>query len=257
MTTPTIGIVGTGRIASYMVQGWVGAGIDPATITCSPRGRATAARLGRDCGVRVAESNADAVDFARVVVLAVPPAAAVETLGQLSFRAAQRVVSVCAGVPLDQLAQAARPADVALAMPTSAATIGMSPIPLLNADETVEEIFSVLGAAIPVATPEEFEVATVSAALYGWVLELIGRSAAWSFRRGLPPETARALSAEAFAAAGRMVADLPGRPVHEIAREVATRGGITELGLEHLGTTGVFEAWAEAERLVLERIRED
>ena len=251
-----IGIIGAGRIAGYMIQGWVSAGIDPASITCSPRGRASADRLRREFGVNVAESNADAAVDAEIIVLSVPPEAAEGALGALSFRAAQRVVSVCAGVPLEVLAPLVRPADVARAMPTSAATIGVSPVPLFNADEKAEELFSILGPIVPVETEREFEIATVSAAAYGWCLELIGRSAALSFRAGLAPEVARQLAAETFAAAGRMVADQTERPVHDIAKEVSTPGGITELGLKTLGSAGTWEAWSAAHNAVLDRLLE-
>lgn len=250
-----IGILGTGRIAAAMVQGWVSAGIDPASITCSPRNRQVAARLAAEFGVVAAASDADAVDRADVVILSVPPAAAEEVLASLSFRPTQRVVSVAAGVPLHALGPAARPAGIARAMPTTAAAVGVTPIPILGGDGMVEEVLSVLGTLVPVADEAAFEVACVSLSTYAWVLDLLGRSAVWSFRNGLDPEASRVLAAETFAAAGRMVADLPERPVHDIAKEAAAPGGLAAAGLARLAGAGVNEAWAAAHDEALRRGR--
>lgn len=250
-----IGIIGTGRIAACMVQGWVGAGINPADIICSPRGRQMSARLAREHGVTVADSNADVADLAHVIVLSVPPSRAEEVVQALSFRPAQRLVSVVAGVSLQQLGPAARPAGLARAMPGTAATIGLTPVPLLGGDGPVEEVLSVLGPLVPVADEREFEVACVSLATYAWALDLIGRSAAWSFRAGLDPEAARALAGEVFSAAGRMVVDLPERPVHDIAKEAALPGSEADAGLKQLAETGVNEAWIAAHAAALKRFR--
>lgn len=63
------------------------------------------------------------------------------------------------------------------------------------------------------------------------------------------------LAGEVFSAAGRMVADLPERPVHDIATEAALPGSEAEAGLKQLSSTGVNEAWAAAHAAALKRLR--
>ena len=118
-------------------------------------------------------------------------------------------------------------------MPVTAAEIGVSPTVYFPGDAAVADLVARLGPAIPLSAEAEFETATVSAAVYGWVQKLIQVSADWATAQGLSPEAARQLSAGMFTAAGQVVATSD-EPMDDLLTHLATPGGITELGLNHL-----------------------
>lgn len=246
------GVVGVGHLAGAVLRGLMRARLSPDELLLSPRG--LAAKLSRAYGIPLARDNADLVTRSSVVLLAVRPADAPGALHGLPWRADHVIVSACAGVPADRLSAVAAPARIVRIMPVTAAEIGASPTVVFPDDAVVRPLLEPLGPVVAVDSEEAFEIATVHAAIYGWVQDLIGRSAEWSERQGLAPEAARRLSALTFVAAGRLVAE-HSEPVSELLRSLVTPGGITELGLGVLNERGAPDAWTAACDAVMARLR--
>jgi len=244
-----LGILGVGHLATSMLTGLLRSGLDPAAILLSPRGKA--ADLAARHGFGLAADNGDLVRRAGIVLLAVRPADAPDAVAALPWRDGQVVVSVCAGVPLSRLAVA--PARAVRAMPLTASEIGASPTVCFPHIEEARALLDRLGPAIALASEADFEVATVSAAVYGWAQDLIRGAAEWSAGAGLDPETARRLTALTFVAAGRQIAE-NGAPMDRLLQELVTPGGITERGLQVLAARGVPGAWEEACAAVLDML---
>jgi pyrroline-5-carboxylate reductase len=246
------GVLGVGHLADAVLRGLMRAGLSPDELLLSPRG--LAAELHRAYGIPLARDNADLVTRSSVVLLAVRPADAPDALHGLPWRPDHVVVSACAGVSAERLRAAAAPARIVRIMPLTAAQIGASPTVVFPDDPAIRPLLDPLGPVVAVDSEEAFEVATVHAAIYGWVQDLIGRSAEWSGRQGLAPEAARRLSALTFVAAGRLVDEQP-EPVPELLRSLVTPGGITELGLGVLKERGATDAWTAACDAVLARLQ--
>ncbi len=98
---PTLGLLGSGNMASAMVRGWVRA--DPAMaerLIVTDRGSGRAAALARDHGVRHLADNADVVREADVVVLCVKPIDVERVLREVTelITPTKAIASVAAGV---------------------------------------------------------------------------------------------------------------------------------------------------------------
>lgn len=238
------GFIGVGHLGKIMVEALLAAGHPPESLLLSPRGKA--GDLTRTHGLRLAGDNAEVVVGADLVILAVRPKDAVAAVTGLPWRAGQKLVSVCAGVLVGQL-QAVLPQGVQVhrVMPLTAAAQAASPTTLYPDDAGVSALLSAFGPVLPLASEAEFETATVSAAVYGWVQKLVQLTANWSAAQGLPPETARQLAALTTVAAGRNVADSP-LSMEVLLQELVTPGGITERGLITLREAGALQAWDAA-----------
>lgn len=247
----TIGIIGVGHLAAAILAGLRGSGLAPAEVLLAPRGQGPA--LAQAHGHGLARSNADLVRACDIVLLAVRPKDAAEAIRGLPWRAGQVLLSACAGVPLAALSAAA-PARTARIMPITAAEIGRSPTVLFPDLAAAKPLLARIGPVIAVPSEADFETATVSAAVYGWVQALVQRTAQWSAAQGLPPDAARALVAHTFAAAGQLIAEKPA-PMADLLLALITPGGITERGLDVLRAQGVPEAWDAACDAVLARLR--
>lgn len=245
------GILGVGHLAKAMVHGLMRAQVPPGDLLLAPRGLATL--MNGMYGIPLSYDNADLIARSEIVLLAVRPDAAVPALSDLPWRPDHIVVSACAGVAIERLQAVAGPARVVRIMPVTAAAIGASPTVIYPDLAALRPLLDPLGPVVPVDTEEQFEAATVHAAIYGWVQALIGQSAEWSARHGLPPGTARLLSALTFVAAGRLVALHP-EPMPELLRSLVTPGGITERGLEVLDGHGALDAWSTACDAVLTKL---
>lgn len=247
------GFIGVGHLAVYLLNGLARSGVKASDIILSPRGKG--ACLSRKHGYRLAADNADLVRQSAIVVLAVRPQQAEPALEGLPWRPGQLVVSVCAGIPLERLSPAAAPAKVVRAMPITAVQVGASPTAIYPDDERVRALFAPLGGIVPLVREDDFDVATIYAAVYGWVHALIGAAADWGEANGLARETARNLSARTFLAAARMVEDEAKEPVSALVERLSTPGGITEAGMNHLYGAGVPELWKDACAVSLAHLR--
>ena len=249
----TFGIIGVGHLSASLLLGFLRAGLAPETIVLSPRGQARA--LSERHGFGLAADNAALVDACDIVLLAVRPSDAERAIEGLPWRSGQILLSACAGVPIASLAQAVHPAEVVRIMPITAASLGCSPTPVYPLRSAIVPYLEALGSPVPLESEEQFEAATVSAAIYGWAQALIRAGAEWSGAHGLAQETARQLVARTFVASGRMLAESDA-PMSDILESLCTPGGITEAGLRHLEKARAVDAWHHACDLVLRKLRE-
>lgn len=249
-----IGILGVGHLASYLVPGLLRAEGRPKPLL-SPRGAATSARLAAAFGLEIAADNAALVADSDVVLLATNPSQAAEALAGLPWRPDHLVISVCAGVPLAELAPPSAPAAVARAMPLTAASIGESSLSIYPDLPGVREALASFGPIVALPDKASFEAASVCGALYGWVHALIGEMADWSRAAGLDERVARDLVAQTFRGAAAMVQAHPEKGFEAMIDELCTKGGITELGLGKLREADAFADWRAACDAVLARLQ--
>lgn len=243
-TSGAIGFLGVGHIAEYMVRGLVRSGFDRSRILLGPRGSRREA-MEQDFGLAVAGGNDELIRRSDAVMLCVPPSQAVTAVRGLDWRDGQLVISVCAGVRRGLIEAEVGPGEVVRAMPISAAALCASPTPLYPDEPQASAIFARLGSVLPIPTEQQFEVATIDAAVYGWVHDLIRLTADASVARGLDAATARLLAARTFAAAAEMVDDSRAQ-IADLVSALSTPGGITEAGLKVLAAHGHGSAWEAA-----------
>ncbi|MEM8538894.1 MAG: pyrroline-5-carboxylate reductase dimerization domain-containing protein [Pseudomonadota bacterium] len=247
-----LGFLGVGHLAEALLKGLLRAGFDPSDIVLAPRGKGPA--LAAEHGFGLATDNAALVQACGIVLLATRPVDAAAAVRDLPWRMDQILISACAGVPIGALSAAASEPRIVRIMPLTAAELGASPTAVFPMVPELAAFLGAIGTTIPLSSEGQFEAATVSAAVYGWALALIRAGADWGSRNSLDPQTARALMAQTFVAAGRMQGELDA-PMDEILASLLTPGGITEAGLDHLMHHHVPEAWDGACDLVLNKLR--
>lgn len=246
-----IGVLGVGHLAVTLLDGWRRSGLSSGSILLSPRGYGK--REAELHGHSLATDSADLVRRSDVVLLAVRPGDAVAAVTDLPWRPGQIILSACAGVPIAALEAAAPSARVCRIMPLTAAGIGASPTTCFPALTKLLPLLERLGPVIPLTDERDFETATVSAAVYGWVLSLIGTSTDWAVHNGLAADAARRLTAATFIAAGRIAGE-PEADISSLLSELVTPGGITEHGLKVLEAADVTTAWEKASTAVLTKL---
>jgi pyrroline-5-carboxylate reductase len=227
-----------------MIRGLMRSGFDRSSILLGQRGSRREA-MEQAFGLDVAGDNSEPVERCDIVMLCVPPSQAIAAVRGLEWRDGQLVVSVCAGVRRGLIEAEVGAAEVVRAMPISAAALCASPTPIYPDEPRARAIFAHLGSVLPIETEQQFEVATIDAAVYGWVHDLIRLTADASVARGLDPATARLLAARTFAAAAGMVGDSRA-PIADMVSALSTPGGITEAGLKVLAEHGHGSAWEAA-----------
>jgi len=229
-------LVGCGNMAGAMLQGWLAAGFDPARF-------AVFDPFARDIpeGVRRLDALPQGETF-DAILLGVKPQLLAEVAPQIAPLAGPDTVllSILAGVELavlqDRFPQAG---GIVRLMPNLSAALGKSPIAVaaLGLDPAAQDAAVALLA--PLGTPE-----LVAEAQFDLVTALAGSGPAFVYRfidalgqgaaaLGLPEAEARRLALATVEGAAALAAVSPHDP-GELARRVASPGGVTQAGLDTL-----------------------
>lgn len=233
---PSILVAGFGTMTGAMVEGWLTAGITPGSITaCGPHAKAVPAGMRFVTGV-----PGGSFDF---VFLGMKPQKLAEAAPDLEplVGPAAVLVSVLAGVELASLARRfPRAGGIVRLMPNLAAALGKSPIALVASgldDEQRAQVTSLadkLGSAEWLVDESQFELVTALAGSGpGFVFRFIDALGAGAARLGLDEAQAQRLAVQMVEGAAALAATSPDSPA-ELARRVASPGGMTQKGLDVL-----------------------
>jgi pyrroline-5-carboxylate reductase len=252
----TIGIVGVGRLAGFLIEGLRRGGCT-APILLSPRNAIRAADLAQRFDGQVMPDNQAVVDGAGIVLVAVPPRDVPTVVGCLHWRAGQRLVCVAIDVDLAGLRALAPNATVVRAMPSAAAAIGLGAVPVCPPDEAVERLFARVGLVFPVKDEAAFNAATALAGYHLWLFALMGEVAAEARAEGLPQGDAVRMVAELTRSAGALA--LAADPKAPMRAPLDLHGGspdtMTAQGMAVLDAAQAFRPWRDAIDRSVRRLR--
>jgi pyrroline-5-carboxylate reductase len=238
-----LGIVGVGAIAEAIVTGLCEGEDDPTSIHLSPRGARRASRLAaRYPSVQVADSNQTVVERADVVLLCVRPQDAPAALSDLAFRAQQAIISVMAGVSMDDLRRLVAPAEVlvrAIPLPAVARRAGLTAIH--PRDQLARAIFDPLGGVIAVDDERALDALSASTATIAAHLAYLDTISRWLAHRGIPQSDATRYVAAVFGGLSVTLLGTQPNDLTTLADEYATPGGTNEQFLTALRRAGTFD----------------
>jgi pyrroline-5-carboxylate reductase len=242
MSDQHLTVLGGGSMGRALIGGLLRSGTRPERLRVGEPSEAARLALSRELGVNASADNADAVDGASVVVLAVKPQQAAAVLAALApLLTAQRplVLSVAAGVRTATLESWCGPGvPVARAMPNRPALLGAgatalyAPAPVGSGlRAAAERIARAVGEVVWVSEEDLLDVVTAlsgSGPAYFFLLaELMAEAAAGL---GLPVPVAKRLAAATLHGSGLMAA-AGDADLARLRAEVTSSGGTTEAAL--------------------------
>lgn len=236
MTYDRMLIVGCGNMAGAMLRGWLAAGAAPERFTVvDPAVRELPAGVRR-----LDQLSADAGFDA--ILLGIKPQLLAEIAPGVAPLAGQAtiVMSILAGVELRVLRERfAQAGGIVRIMPNLAAALGKSPLAVAEDGLDADGRAAVLNLLAPLGTPEwvaeeEFDLVTALAGSGpAFVYRFIDALSAAAGELGLAPDKARRLALAMVDGAAALAASSEHDP-GELARRVASPGGVTQAGLDAL-----------------------
>ena len=248
------GVLGVGAIAQAIVTGACSAD-GPPTMLLSPRNAARAAALsGRFASVSVGLDNQAVIDGSETVVLALRPEDAGAVLPELTFRRGQPVISVMAGISLEELGRLVAPARAvarAIPLPSVNRRAGITPVHPSSAEG--RSLFEPLGGVLEIADARTFEAASASTATIAAHFEYLDTIARWLAGQGVPLHDATRFVASVFGGVADKLRDSP-EDLESLARDYATPGGLNEQFATALREARALEVVERSLDDVLERL---
>jgi len=248
----TIAFVGAGNMAGALIRGLVGTATVPADrIIAADPDRDRLSALAEELEIRVTSDNAEALQEATVVVLAIKPQVFAQVLPGLSAAARQDalLVSIAAGISTSIIERALPDgARVVRTMPNTPALVGAGATAIAAGTsatdddlELAETLFRSVGISVRVPEEQIDAVTGLSGSGPAYVFAMIEALRDAGAREGLPAETALQLASQTVFGAARLLLDEKEAP--EVLRDrVTSPGGTTRAGLDALAAAGFADA---------------
>ena len=259
----TIAFVGAGNMAGALIRGLIGTATVPAgrIIAADPdQGRLSA--LEAELEIRVTTDNAEAVEEASVVVLAIKPQVFPQVLPGLSaaVRPDALLISIAAGISTGIIERAfPEGSRVVRSMPNTPALVGAGATAIAAGTHATDEdldlaetLFRSVGISVRVPEEQIDAVTGLSGSGPAYVFAMIEALRDAGAREGLPEDTALELASQTVFGAARLLLDEDEEP--EVLRDrVTSPGGTTRAGLDALAAAGFADAIMGAVRAATRR----
>jgi pyrroline-5-carboxylate reductase len=253
MSKTRIAFIGAGNMAASLIGGLRAKGLDAAQIRASDPGEETRARVKAEHGIEVFADNAEAIQDADVVVLAVKPQAmkAVCEAIRPSLKPNQLVVSIAAGITCASMNNWLGAQPIVRCMPNTPALLrqgvsGLFATAEVNADQRqqAQELLSAVGIALWLTEEQQLDAVTaVSGSGPAYFFLLIEAMTAAGVKLGLPADIAAQLTLQTALGAAHM-AVASDVDAAELRRRVTSPAGTTEAAIKSFQADG-FEALVE------------
>jgi pyrroline-5-carboxylate reductase len=253
MSKTRIAFIGAGNMAASLIGGLRAKGLDATHIRASDPGAETRARVNAEHGIEVFADNADAIQDADVVVLAVKPQAmkAVCEAIRPSLKPNQLVVSIAAGITCASMTNWLGAQPIVRCMPNTPALLrqgvsGLYATAEVNAEQRqqAQELLSAVGLALWLDEEQQLDAVTaVSGSGPAYFFLLIEAMTAAGVKLGLPADIAAQLTLQTALGAAHM-AVASDVDAAELRRRVTSPAGTTEAAIKSFQAGG-FEALVE------------
>ncbi|WP_433737635.1 pyrroline-5-carboxylate reductase [Pseudomonas putida] len=253
MSKTRIAFIGAGNMAASLIGGLRAKGLDAAQIRASDPGEETRARVSAEHGIEVFADNAQAIEGADVVVLAVKPQAMKTVCEAIrpSLKPGQLVVSIAAGITCASMNNWLGNQPIVRCMPNTPALLrqgvsGLFATAQVSAEQRqqAQELLSAVGIALWLDKEQQLDAVTaVSGSGPAYFFLLIEAMTAAGVKLGLPADVAAQLTVQTALGAAHM-AVASDVDAAELRRRVTSPAGTTEAAIKSFQADG-FEALVE------------
>ncbi|WP_255010033.1 NAD(P)-binding domain-containing protein [Roseovarius sp. M141] len=232
-----IGIIGTGTIASAVVQGMAGDGHD---IAVSRRSAAQSERLAAMHANVTIHDNQAVLDRSDVIFLGLMAGVAGDVLGSLALRADHKVISLMADCALGKVAQMIAPAQAAAIMiPFPGIAQGGSPIMGYGDTDLLQTLFGGRNTIFALKSEDDLAAYSCAQAVLSPAVRMVADAADW-----LGSRAGDRAQGEAFLRA-LVGSSLIGSDCATLLSALDTPGGYNQRLRNHMTGSGMSETLAE------------
>lgn len=240
-----IGFIGVGHFASFLVEG-IRNKCPEMRIVLSPRNNEKSAYLSAKYNCYIAENNQQVSDESDIVIISVKPHDFADIVADINFRKQQTVISVAASLSINSISKLVAPAKAIRSLPISSAAINKSPTLMIPDDQDAKLFLELFGKVYVMDNEKQFTTAASYSAFYGWIFRIMNEAANWGEENGLEKENALEIIREVLSNVSEMSKKDAHIPLENIVESLATKGGITEQGLNIIEGKKGFDVWREA-----------
>lgn len=258
-----LGFIGAGKLAGSVIRGLMRAKFcPPGAIMASEPNEQTRTTLKNETGVAVAMNNAEVVDKAEAIFIAVKPPMVVPVLAELKDQLQNKlVISLAGGVRISSMEKVCD-ARIMRALTNTPSAICRAATGITRGSRStkddvdlVRKIFGAIGVVVEINEQQIDIVTALSGSGPAFIYTVVEALAAGGTKLGLANEVAMELAIQTARGAAEIMLESKMSP-EELRRMVVTPGGTTAAGLALMEKLGTSESLIAAVETATKRSQE-
>lgn len=258
-----LGFIGAGKLAGSVIRGLMRAKFcPPGAIMASEPNEQTRTTLKNETGVAVAMNNAEVVDQAEAIFIAVKPPMVVPVLAELKDQLQNKlVISLAGGVRISSMEKVCD-ARIMRALTNTPSAICRAATGITRGSRStkddvdlVRKIFGAIGVLVEINEQQIDIVTALSGSGPAFIYTVVEALAAGGTKLGLANEVAMELAIQTARGAAEIMLESKMSP-EELRRMVVTPGGTTAAGLAVMEKLGTSESLIAAVETATKRSQE-
>lgn len=263
-----IAFIGAGNMSRAIISGLVSNGYPAENIMASNPSRPKLDTLAKDFAIQITQSNADASDFAQVIVLSVKPQLMAQVCEKLAAEADlqnKMFISVAAGITASRLQEMlGENYPLVRVMPNTPCALGMGVSGMFASDEVTPDnkafadfLMQQTGKTVWVDTESGIDgviaAAGSSPAYFFYFLEGMQEKA---MELGFSEEQARMMVEHTMLGAAQMVVQNQDLALRQLREQVTSKGGTTAEALRTFSQHNLHNTISDAMQAAVDRAEE-
>ena len=251
-----LGFLGTGRIASSVIEGVFKSKLKIKKIYISPRNRTIAKKLSkRFKKVTISRNNQQLINKSNWVFLAVTPKVGDKILKTLNFKKNQKVVSFISTINLAKLKKViGKKVKIVRAIPLPPISIRKGPIPICPPDKHVKSFFNQLGTTVEIKNEKSSINFWATSGMMAPFYELLKTLSDWLVKRGIKRNEAQKYITSLFIALSEDSAVNSKRDLKYLVKDSQTPRGLNEQAVKQLRKASFYRNIEKSLNSILKRL---
>ncbi len=251
-----LGFIGTGRIASSVIEGIFKSKLKIKKIYISPRNRTIAKKLSkRFKKITISKNNQQLIDKSNWVFLAVTPKVGGKILKKLNFKKNQKVVSFISTINLAQLRNfIGKKIKIVRAIPLPPISIRKGPVPIYPPDKQVKSFFDKIGTTVEIKNEKLSKNFWATSGMMAPFYELLKVLSNWLVKRGVKRSESQKYITSLFVALSEDSAINSKKDLKHLVKDSQTPKGLNEQALKQLRKAGFYRHLEKSLNSILKRL---
>jgi len=239
-----LGFIGTGKIASSVINGICNSEILFTTILISPRNKKIAGNLKKKFKkVFIAKNNQEIVNKCNWVFLSVTPTVGKKIIKELKFKPNQTIISFISTITLAQLKKGINvKTKVVRAIPLPPISLKKGPIPICPPNKKIKAFFDKIGTTIEIKDESSSINFWSTSAIMAPFYELLRVMTDWLVKRGVRRNNAQKYITSLFLALSEDAVVNSKKDLKYLVKESQTPKGLNEQGVKELTKAGFYKS---------------
>ena len=238
-----LGFIGTGKIASSVIEGICNSKIKYKKIIFSKRNNKVSLKLKKKFKkIIIYKSNQHIVDNSDWIFLSVTPFVGTKIIKNLRFKSNQTIISFISTITLSELKKAIKvKAKIIRAIPLPPISLKKGPVPICPPNKKVKVFFDNIGTTVEIKNEKSSINFWSTSGMMAPFYEMLKVMTDWLVKRGVKRNNAQKYITSLFLALSEDAFVNSKKDLRYLVKESQTPKGLNEQGVKELSRAGFYK----------------